>query len=711
VSIAVSSEQRAIQESIRQWAARAGVLATVRALEPGLPGAAARPWARHWRELADLGIFSMGVPESAGGSGGSVADLAAALEQVTDALVPGPVTPTLLAGLVLAGHADSAPAKEILPAITRGEASVAVALGSGPVLGAGTTTHLLLPLGEAWILLDAEHPGLTTVDRTPLDFSRALADVEFDGVVVPAERVLVPDRFSDTAALLYSVEAVAVAAWCLRTASQYAKVRRQFGRPIGSFQAIKHLCAGMLCRAERAAATVWDAACAYDSAPDEFPLAVAAAAAIAFDAAVDNAKDCIQVLGGIGFTWEHDVHLYLRRAVALRALLGGAPVWRARVAALAISGRRRSTYAGPDGDEAARGRIEAIGALPVERQRAALADAGLLTPEWPPPYGLDAPPARQLAIDAELNRAGLTRPDLGVGAWALPTILRYGTPEQRNRFIGPTLRGEITWCQLFSEPEAGSDLASVRTRAVPVGDGWRLSGQKVWTSLAASADWGICLARTDPDAPRHRGLTYFLVPMRSTGIEIRPLRELTGRAVFNEVFLDGVVVPDDCVVGEPGQGWRLARGTLAFERVAIGRGSTLGDEVERLIEAVRVATVAGPLGRDAAEPDRSDLLGALVADGLAISALDRRRTRRTLDGQQDPAGAAVAKLVGVGHRQAVAEAGLLLLGTQGSTVDGAAAGPVHQFLLTRCLSIAGGTTQILLTLVAERVLGLPREEG
>jgi alkylation response protein AidB-like acyl-CoA dehydrogenase len=258
----------------------------------------------------------------------------------------------------------------------------------------------------------------------------------------------------------------------------------------------------------------------------------------------------------------------------------------------------------------------------------------------------------------------------------------------------PTLRGEITWCQLFSEPEAGSDLAALRTRASRVDGGWRLTGQKVWTSLARQADWAICLARTDFDVPKHKGITYFLVKMDSPGVDIRPLREMTGESVFNEVFLEDVFVPDDCVVGAPGEGWKLARGTLANERVAMGRGSSLGEDVERL--------VAG-----ATEP--TELLGSLVAEGLAVSLLDLRATLRQLAGGDPGAESAVRKLVGVQHRQAVAEAALLWCGSRGAVVDEGTREAIHQFLLSRCLSIAGGTTQILLSLVGERVLGLPRE--
>jgi alkylation response protein AidB-like acyl-CoA dehydrogenase len=721
VSIAISAEQLALQASIRKWASAADPVATVRALEPGRPPAEAAA-AQHWADLAGLGLFAIAVPEQHGGAGGDVLDLAAAVEEVTAALVPGPILPTMLAELVLVGQAARPAAERLLPELAAGTASVAVALDAGtlaatrlpggalrvqgrlgPLLGAGAATHLLLAAGDTWFVIPADHPGVRLVPRTPVDFSRTLAEVELTDVVVAPDAVLA-DRLEgqvrDAAAMLGAVEAAAVAGWCLRTATEYAKVRRQFGHPIGSFQAVKHLCAGMLCRAERCTAMAWDAARALSTAPAEAPLATSAAAAIALDAAVDNAKDCIQVLGGTGFTWEHDAHLYLRRALALRQLLGGGPVWRRRSAALALDGARRSLRIPVSAEvgHAVRARVDEIAELPEDRRRTALAEAGYLAPEWPAPYGLDAGPAEQLTIDQELARAGVLRPDLAIAGWAVPTILRHGTAAQRERFSGPSLRGEITWCQLFSEPEAGSDLASLRTRADRVAGGWRLTGQKVWTSLAGQADWGICLARTDPAAAKHRGLTYFLVAMRDPGIDIRPLREITGRAMFNEVFLDDVFVPDDCVVASPGDGWRLARGTLEFERVAMGRGSSLGEGVEDLVTVVQGSA-------QAADPIVLDQLGALVADGLAVSLLDLRSILRRLHGTPAATESAVAKLVGVGHRQAVAEASLVLSGPNGA-IAGAAA---QQFLLTRCLSIAGGTTQILLTLVAERVLGLPRE--
>ena len=587
---------------------------------------------------------------------------------------------------------------------------------------------------QVWFWIPPGYPGVTVTSRAPADFSRSLARVQFGAAVISPGQLLpgvTRDRVRDLAAVLFAVEAAAVAGWCTQTAASYARTRSQFGRPIGAFQAVKHLCAGLLCRAEQAAAVAWDAARAADDAPDELPLAAAAAAAIALDAAVGNAKDCIQVLGGIGFTWEHDAHLYLRRALALRQLLSGSAGWRVRTARLALAGARRrvalttstgATSTGATGGAgahgasagpvaaAARAVAAAVAAVPLPDRRDALAAAGYVAPQWPPPYGLGAAAGDVPVIDEELARAGLSRPDLVVGGWAGLAVVRYGSAGQRDRFLGPTLRGEITWCQLFSEPEAGSDLAAVATRAerVPGGTdcpaGWRLTGQKVWTSLAHEAGWAICLARTDPAVPKHRGITFFLVDMRSPGIGIRPLREITGRAMFNEVFLDGVFVPDDCVLGECGDGWRIARTALAAERVAMAQGPALGEAAEGLIAVIRAA------GRQD-DPAVLEQAGALIADGLAGTLLDLRSALAQRSGTDAGQLAAVRKLHGVAHRQAVAEAVLALCGPDGAAADGAAADAVHEFLLTRCLSIAGGTTQILLSVVAERVLGLPREEA
>ena len=480
---------------------------------------------------------------------------------------------------------------------------------------------------DAWFLLEAGQPGVTVDLLAPLDFSRELAAVRLDDAVIAPENLLPAlstEGIRDLAATLYAAEAAGVAAWCSGTAADYARTRHQFGRPIGAFQAVKHLCATMACRAERAAALAWGAARAADEAPAEHPLAAAAAAALALDDAVDNAKDCIQVLGGIGFTWEHDAHLYLRRALALRQLLGGSPAWRTRAARLATAIPRRPAPA--------------------------------------------AEPA----------------PNTTINAWAGPAIARYGTAGQQERFGGPTQRAEITWCQLFSEPEAGSDLASLRTRALRADGGWRLTGQKVWTSLAREADWAICLARTDPDVPKHEGLTFFLVSMHAPGIEIRPLREITGRTMFNEVFLDDVFVPDDCVLGAPGDGWRVAMSTLATERVAMGGGQH---------EAVANLLAAG----GAVKEDYAERTGVHVASGQAVALLEQRGAHP-----------AIRKLIGTGHRQAVAETALELLGPAGAAATGQPGEASYEFLLTRCLSIAGGTTQILLNQVADRVLGLPR---
>lgn len=717
----MTDEQTAAQESIRAWARSSKPIDTVRE-------DAAGGWQLHWPQLAALGLFSVAVDEDRAGAGGDVVDLAAMLEQASTESAPGPLLGTAVAALVLgrfqpAGPdvpltdilegrlacAVAAPGVEPLTAVPHPDGGLVISGELAEVLGADDGVALLVPVatdtGRCWCLIDADAPGVHIEALSGLDRATPLATVRCEDVSVTAGRICtgLRDGLVDELSLTVgAVIAAGIAGWCVATAVDYAKVREQFGKPIGAFQAVKHLCAEMLCRAEQARAAAWDAAVAVDNAPTDDPgqlaIAAAVAGALALDAAVDNAKACIQVLGGIGYTWEHDAHFYLRRAVALRQMLGGSALWRRRTWELTRDETRRQLSVDLGDVEPQRAEIrrdvDKLVAVAPEQQRVALADSGLLAPHWPKPYGRAAAPAQQLLIDQELAHAGITRPDLVIGWWALPPILEAGTPEQIERYVRPTLRGELRWCQLFSEPGAGSDLASLQMRAERVDGGWRLTGQKVWNSLANVADWGICLARTDRQAPKHKGITYFLIDMQSEGIDVRPLREITGDALFNEVFFDNVFVPDVCVVGELNSGWKLARTTLANERVQMSGGSSLGTKMEQVI-----ARAAGH-----EDPLVADQVGALIAQATTVSLLAHRSTLRQLDGRGPGPESSVQKIVGVRNRQACAEYAVELAGRHGAVEDEY----TREFLNTRCLSIAGGTEQILLSLVGERILGLPR---
>ncbi|OMC16776.1 acyl-CoA dehydrogenase [Mycobacterium sp. SP-6446] len=701
----VTDEQFAARELVRDWArdSSSGPNGTqaIRDVEQGNADA----WRPVFAGLAELGLFGVAVAEDSGGAGGSVEDLCAMVEEAAKALVPGPVATTALATLVVYDP-------ETLAALASGERFAGVALegavqfdrglASGSVdlvLGAADGGLLLLPAGETWVLVDTRCEGVQLEPLRATDFSRPLARVVL--TEAPATAIEAPrERVDELAATVLAAEAAGVTRWSLDTAVAYAKVREQFGKPIGSFQAVKHLCAEMLCRAEQAEVAAADAArAAADSDPAQFSIAAALAASIGIAAAKANVKDCIQVLGGIGCTWEHDAHLYLRRAHAIGRFLGGAERWLRRITALTQSGVRRRLGIDLSEVEGLRPEIAAavaeVAALPEEKRQAALADARLQAPHWPPPYGRAASPAEQLLIDQEMAAAGVVRPDLVIGWWAAPTILEHGTPEQIERFVPATLRGEFLWCQLFSEPGAGSDLASLRTKAVRGDGGWLLTGQKVWTSAAHKARWGVCLARTDPDAPKHKGITYFLLDMKSPGIEIRPLREITGDSLFNEVFLDNVFVPDEMVVGTVNDGWRLARTTLANERIAMATGTALGNPMEELLK------VLAGIDLDTSQQDR---LGRLIVTAQTGALLDQRIAQLAVGGRDPGAQSSVRKLIGVRYRQALAEF-TMDVSDGGGLVHNQA---VFDFLNTRCLTIAGGTEQILLTVAAERLLGLPR---
>jgi len=708
--IGISDDHAELAATVRKWAESLGAVDAVRAAEDD-PQGAAGSLAAWGARAAEMGLTAIALPGSVGGGDGSVLDQAVALEAAAYALVPGPLLSTAVAGLL---HEDD----RLRAGIAAGEVTVGFAvhgalLGDGERLAGGVpavldapgASHVSLPVateaGERSVVVPA---GQVQVLPGPsVDLSRTVAEVRVDGLPMSGLVPSAPERARQLFVCLAAAEASGIARWCLDTAVEYAKVREQFGQRIGAFQAVKHLCAEMLETSESVTAAAWDAAVAFDDDPEQGWFATEVAATVCFDGAVDVAKTCIQVLGGIGFTFEHDAHLYLRRAIALRALVGDPGAYAASLSRRARGGVRRTGKVDFDGQDAefrddARQEAQRIAALPVDARRTALADSGLIAPHWPAPYGLGAGAVQQLVIDQELAAAGVERPDLVIGGWAAPTVLEHGSDEQRERYLRPTLRGELTWCQLFSEPGAGSDLASLRTKAEPVEGGWRLTGQKVWTSVAERADWGICLARTDPDAKPHAGITYFLVDMKSPGIDIRPLRELTGDALFNEVFLDGVFVPHDCVVGEVNGGWRLARTTLANERVAMA-GSKLGDSVELAVSM---------LGEDRLGPSVPEKVGRAIALAQVVKLLGTRSTLRSIAGQGPGAESSVAKLVGVRSRQDSAELAMELLGDEMFTGSDRAATATDLFLRNRCLSIAGGTTQILRNVAGERILGLPR---
>jgi alkylation response protein AidB-like acyl-CoA dehydrogenase len=569
---------------------------------------------------------------------------------------------------------------------------------------------VIAPVGDVWYAFDAATVNVREVES--VDLTRRFARIDLPSSPPADSRLpgVTHERVRDVAAVLFAAEAIGIAQWCVDTASEYAKARVQFGRPIGQFQGVKHRCAEMLARTELALAAVWDAARAADDPNDAgTPLAIAAAAALAFDAAFANAKDCVQTLGGIGFTWEHDAHMYLRRAMTLHTLLGTPDEWRARAARAALGGaRRRLAVDLPAEAEAYRDELRAFLAevqpLPGYERLARFAEEGYVTPSWPRPWGRDASAVELLVIEEEFRAARIPRPNIGVGGWALPNLIVHGTKEQQDRWIMPTLKGEIGWCQLFSEPGAGSDLASLSTRAARVEGGWVLNGQKVWTSMAAQADWGICLARTNPDAPKHDGISCFMIDMKTPGIDIRPLRELTGQAMFNEVFFDDVFVPEDCLVGRENDGWRCARTTLANERVYMGSSNTIGGGVVGVLNLVEQR---GLTGNDLVMREAGDL----VVTGHALAALGFRMTLAALRGA-DPSGseAAVRKLLGVQHDQHVQEVGMTLAGVDATAAtDAAQTAWAASFLFNRCLTIAGGTSDVQKNVISERLLGLPRD--
>ncbi len=368
-----------------------------------------------------------------------------------------------------------------------------------------------------------------------------------------------------------------------------------------------------------------------------------------------------------------------------------------------------------------------------------LAEAGYVVPHWPAPYGLDADPVHQLIIDEELAAAGVRRPvnPIGIG-WAAPTILLAGTEEQKQRWLWPALAGEETWCQLFSEPDSGSDLASLSTRAVRDGDEWVVNGSKIWTSGAHLSRWGILIARTDPEVPKHRGISYFVCPMDAPGLTMTPIVDMTTAHSFNQVFFDDVRLPASALVGQAGDGWRLAKATLANERVSLSSGGVLwgsGPTVDDLLGLVRADADAGS-GAGSARPSplARQYLAGLACEGEVLRLMRLRTLSARLAGRAPGPEASTQKLLADEHGQHVMAEAKSLVGPAGMLAGSgpvghlgvaASKGPTtvstvgaqegvdpvwhYGFLFSPALTIGGGTWAVQRNIIGERVLGLPGE--
>jgi alkylation response protein AidB-like acyl-CoA dehydrogenase len=729
--IAITPEHNDLADSVKSLVTRVAPAEVLHeALETPVPNPPP-----YWKAAAEQGLHGLHLAESVDGQGFGLLELAIVIAEFGYGAVPGPFVPSAIASALISAHDPDA---KLLNQLASGELIATCALESGltatrqdnalvirgearSVLAGGQASVLVLPVaidsGIEWVILDADHLEIEPVNS--VDLLRPVAHVRANAVEVTGDQVL--SNLSQPAGraivtTLLSAEAVGIARWATDTAAAYAKIREQFGRPIGQFQAIKHKCAEMIATTERATAAVWDAARALDDAAGKswdntqtaYEFAAAVAASLAPAAAQHCAQDCIQVHGGIGFTWEHDTNVYYRRTLGLVAAFGRSSEYQQKVFDTATSTGMRAINIDLDPETEQlraeiRAEVDALKEIPREDRKAAIAEAGWVQPHLPKPWGRAATPIEQILIAQEFTAGQVKRPQMGIAAWLIPSIVAFGNDEQKQRFLPPTFRGEMIWCQLFSEPGAGSDLASLTTKAIKVDGGWRITGQKIWTTGAQFAQWGALLARTNPNAPKHGGISYFLLDMKSEGVEVKPLRELTGHAMFNTVFIDDVFVPDELVLGEVDRGWEVSRNTLTAERVSIGSS-----------EPGFLANLDGFV--DFVSNGHFDQIGhhragELIAEGHAAKLLNLRSTLLTLAGGDAMPSAAISKLLSMRTGQGYAEFAVSSFGIDGAIGDTEALqGKWAQWLLgSRSTTIYGGTSEVQLNIIAERLLGLPRD--
>ncbi len=747
MAIAVTAEQEELAAAVQQFGTRYAPIGLTRDSAESTAAGNIPSW---WAKFVEQGFHAVHLPEEVGGQGGGLDDMACVVEAAGAAGISGPLLSTATAGAVLTaavvGNADAPEIAEILGRLAAGDTAAIVFPGegefraahdgaglrvdgvSGLTLGVCSAQWVLIPvaLDDAltWCLIDTTSPRVKREAQRGTDLSCDVGVLHLvDYVVDEGGRLagLDTERVRCVVAAFVACTSAGALRWAVEATTDYLRIREQFGRPIGTFQGLQHRAATLLVNAELAAAAAWDAVRATAEPLEQHRMASCAAVLMAVAPAPDLLLDALTMHGAIGYTWEHELQVYWRRVIAVSGSLGQVTRWADDMGEL-IGAHRRVFALNALGESEADFRAEVAGVLDraealdntassrqeSERRefdtgprRTLLADEGLVAPYLPAPWGREATPLQQLVVSEEFaKRPTMPRPRLGIAEWIVPTILTAGTEALRERFAGPTLRGEIGWCQLFSEPGAGSDLANLSTRAMKVDGGWRIQGQKVWTSLADNSDYGALLARSDPDQPKHRGLSYFIIDMTSEGLDVRPIKQASGRAEFCEVFFNDVFVPDDMLVGAPGEGWSLAIATMAQERAVISNFV----EIDR----------AGSLRHIVETGERRDSAAARAAladiDSYtnALKALVLRETLRLAQGQVAGAASSVAKYAFSVLLRKTATATLKTAG-QRAMIEGSEPPVIKPYLELPAELIGGGTTEIQLTIIATMLMGLPRK--
>jgi alkylation response protein AidB-like acyl-CoA dehydrogenase len=716
-----------------------------------------------WQKCRDMGWTGITIAEEFGGLGLSAVELCVIAEEMGRACVGMPfLLSSFGVSQALALYGSDAQKARYLPQLAAGELIGAVSLldhkgairpglsfANGQVSGVAVAVTAGLHAQLAVVLVDAGgKPALALVELTQagvqraaletFDNSRCIASLTFTGAA--AELVGEAGAGIDAArsvlahiAVPMTFEQIGGADRTMETARDYANERKAFGQVIGKFQAIKHCIANMYSKNEIARGNALNAALALTTGGDVLRNAAAARAAAiaAYDFA---AREAIEVHGAIGATWEMDCHLHYRRARALALELGSAGLWKEQlVATLEKQGsgaqegsvesdevrayRQRvrawmAPYAAEFGTAARKGLSMDDDIALAKRWQAVKAGHGYAAINLPKQYGGGGGTEIEKIIFAdEEKRFGFPSDYFVISmGMPIPIMLLWATEEQKQQLVPPAIRGETIWCQLFSEPAAGSDLAGVRLRAIRDGDNWILRGQKVWNSYAQYSDYGIIVARHDTSVAKHSGLTYFFVDMKAPGVEVRPIKLLHGHSEVNEVFFNDVVIPDSCRLGKIGDGFKIAIQTLMIERFAGADENAFGPSLAHFVELARNAEFNG---RPALQSDlvRNEIAEWMILQGGA-RAIQSKALNAIERGAQPGPEASIFKPLLCALRSRVSTLAMDVLGPQAVIDDeslGSADSDQRAWLAVPSVRIAGGTDEMLLNTIAEKILGLPQD--